>query len=147
MLSTVPPHCTQRLDVSKAFLKRLFKLVSNGSAKSAEFLWAIKSKNCHPHCRSFDSWKYGRKFQFQTWSLSFLFSVSGNDFVFVDNNAVIDGRYGQKMAVQRLFPGGPNFVQAAVYSTETRKAYLFKGKYRFDIVFPSYLLNSYCGKL
>lgn len=52
--------------------------------------------------------------------------ISEHDFVFVDNGEVIDGRNGQKVAIQHLFPGGPSLVHAAVYSKQYSKAYLFK---------------------
>ena len=52
--------------------------------------------------------------------------ISGNDFVFVDYTTVIDGRNGLKTDTRNIFPGGPIYVQAAVYSEQTRKAYLFE---------------------
>ncbi|CAE1246875.1 unnamed protein product [Acanthosepion pharaonis] len=80
--------------------------------------------------------------------------ISENDFVFVDNRYVIDGRSGHKMGISRLFPGGPNMVQAAVYSQRARKAYLFynqkvwayslnsAGRFRLVQNYPKYITNT-----
>lgn len=81
--------------------------------------------------------------------------ISGNDYVFVDNRYVINGQSGHKMDISRLFPGGPNMVQAAVYSQRSRKAYLFYnqnvwayslnsvGQFRLAPNYPKYITNSY----